>query len=54
MLSPKPPSPMVRVNLPALHLRAAYWNGIEEALRAQKSRVAAEQQAAAQAKEVAL
>lgn len=48
------PSPMLRVVLPALYLRAAYWAAMEDALRAQQARVAAEQQAATHTKEVAL
>lgn len=53
MITQKIKPAMHPVNQPALHLRAAYWTSLEKFLRA-ASRVAAEQQAAAQTKEVAL
>lgn len=53
MITQKYPTPMVRVNLPALRLRAAYWSAMEDALLAEVARIATARQAA-QAKQVAL
>ena len=56
MIAPKITSPMHRVNLPAPHLQAAYWDAVEVSLRValrSAQRVAAEQQAV-QKKQVAL